>query len=126
MGERSETLSLFIKNYSIIIKDFKTNTEVIKIGRTFQPLKQRLKKSLVQVYKCVKIPHIYSVIIESHVLSEFESYGAGETGFTGKTECFLMTLPIQEVIKFIDTEISRLGSSTELQGSETTGEVEPS
>ena len=37
-----------------------------------------------------------------------------------------MTLPIQEVIKFIDTEISRLGSSTELQGSETTGEVEPS
>lgn len=99
-----------------------------KIGRTFGTPKERCGKHLVQVIKTWQSSHQHIVEIETKVLLTFQDqYGfIAPKGVSGRTECFLSNLPLNEVLLFIDMAISSQAKDASLEGSETTGEVESS
>ena len=99
-----------------------------KIGRTFGTPKERCGKHLVKVIKTWQSSHQHIVEIERKVLLTFQDqYGfIAPKSVSGRTECFISNLPLNEVLLFIDMAISSQAKDTSLEGSETTGEVESS
>ncbi len=99
-----------------------------KIGRTFGTPRQRCGKHLVRIIQIWQSLHHSVVEIEAKVLLTFQDqYGLiAPQGVSGRTECFLSNLPLDEVLQFIDMAISSQAKDTSLEGSETTGEVKSS
>ena len=110
---------------------------MLKIGRTFYSLSRRFPSSyLIKPIKIWYAKHKVVYSLEQLFLKRFEEYQVfGPNTFLGKhrTECFTYNSPIYEMVEFIDLYISLIhmtissqAKSTLLEGSETTGEVEPS
>lgn len=108
---------------------------MLKIGRTFYSLSRRFPSSyLIKPIKIWYAKHKVVYSLEQLFLKRFDEYQTfGPKTFLGRTECFTYNSPIDEMAEFIDLYISLIdmtissqAKSTLLEGSETTGEVEPS
>lgn len=109
--------------------------KLIKIGRTFYDLSQRFPSSyLIKLIKIWYAKHNVVYSLEQLFLKKFDVYQTfGPKDFLGRTECFDRNSPVDEMIEFIDLNISLIDMtissqawSTLQEGSETTGEVESS
>jgi hypothetical protein len=111
--------------YFVVLKH--ENQYFFKIGRTFYDVQSRCGKYLVQIIGIWKITYQSVVHVEKQVLQKFQQYEyIAPKEISGRTECFLDSLPWMEVLFFIDMAISSLAKDTSLEGSETTGEVQSS
>jgi hypothetical protein len=108
--------------YLITVKDSEKGN-LLKIGRTFRTVKERHGSALVTIHKIWKATHKIIVGIEYQVLTEFKEYSSVAKSVSGKTECFSLDLPINQIISFIDMAISSQAEGTPSEGSETTGEI---
>lgn len=126
--------SRFYKNYTnhldnLYLCRLKSNDLIFyKIGRTFGEPKQRCGKYFDCIIQTWQNIHKEIVDIERQVLIIYQDrYGLiAQQGVSGRTECFTIDLPINEVCQFIDMAISSQAKGIPLEGSETTGEVESS
>jgi len=120
------------QDYLYLIILFFRDQKIIKIGRSFFSLKKRYVQYDYRVLKIWSSSHKNIYELEQKCLVAFQNYiKFGPTYFLGRTECFDENSPIETFIDFIDTEflnmtISSQACSTELEGSETTGEVQSS
>jgi hypothetical protein len=108
--------------YLITVRDSEKG-ELYKIGRTFQTVQKRHGSSLVTIHKTWESIHEIVVDLEYKVLLKFKEFSSVAKSVSGKTECFSLSLPIHEVISFIDKAISSQAEGTPSEGSETTGEI---
>jgi hypothetical protein len=99
-----------------------------KIGRTFGEPKRRCGKHLDATIQIWQSSHKEIVDIERQVFLTYQDqYGWIAPNYvSGRTECFTIDLPIDQVCQFIDMAISSQAKGTPLEGSETTGEVKSS
>lgn len=87
----------------MIVITFHDKNKILKIGRSFFPLKKRYGKLNYKIIKVWTGPHKKIYKIEKRVLDQFKNYQVlGPKTFLGRTECFDLNSPFQQIIEFID------------------------
>lgn len=97
--------------YLISIKNEKGDPYGYKIGRTFLPIEKRYrwKMGFIQVIHTWQASHLVVFILEHLVLKMFSHfYKRGPENIEGRTECFSLDLPIEQLIDYVDESLPLL------------------